>query len=336
MSWYQLQSRRSHTPSAARIQVDALLGIFFHLLIGRRRPRHAASGRWSTSKAPAPTPASTIALVLFGAAGMMLMTCSVELLMVFIGLEISSISTYILAGFRKSQATGLRVLHQVLPARLLRHRILPLRHRTGLRRHRFHQHLPPSPQGLTTSHHPHHGPPRTRHDDHRPRLQGLRRTLPRLDARRLPGRTRPRRRPHVHRPQGRAPSLSCCASPSSGFPAHAAPLVHAASWILAAALDDHRQPRRAQPDRRQAHARLLLASPTPATCSLPSRPSRTTASPQPASTPPSYAAMNVGALRRHHPGRRVRRARPHHRRLHRPRAQAPRPRRRPRPSSCCR
>ncbi|MHB1022975.1 MAG: NADH-quinone oxidoreductase subunit N [Acidobacteriaceae bacterium] len=46
------------------------------------------------------------ALVLFGAVGMMLMTCSIELLMVFIGLEISSISTYIMAGFRKSQATS--------------------------------------------------------------------------------------------------------------------------------------------------------------------------------------------------------------------------------------
>ena len=46
------------------------------------------------------------ALVLFGAVGMMLMTCSVELLMVFVGLEISSISTYILAGFRKGKATG--------------------------------------------------------------------------------------------------------------------------------------------------------------------------------------------------------------------------------------
>ena len=34
---------------------------------------------------------------------MMLMTCSVELLMVFIGLEISSISTYIMAGFRKTE-----------------------------------------------------------------------------------------------------------------------------------------------------------------------------------------------------------------------------------------
>jgi NADH-quinone oxidoreductase subunit N len=37
---------------------------------------------------------------------MMLMTCSVELLMVFVGLEISSISTYIMAGFRKSHAAA--------------------------------------------------------------------------------------------------------------------------------------------------------------------------------------------------------------------------------------
>ena len=46
------------------------------------------------------------ALVCFGAVGMMLMCCSTELLMIFIGLEISSISTYIMAGFRKGQATG--------------------------------------------------------------------------------------------------------------------------------------------------------------------------------------------------------------------------------------
>ena len=37
---------------------------------------------------------------------MMLMTCATELLMVFIGLEISSISTYIMAGFRKTQASA--------------------------------------------------------------------------------------------------------------------------------------------------------------------------------------------------------------------------------------
>ena len=46
------------------------------------------------------------ALICFGAVGMMLMACSTELLMVFIGLEISSISTYIMAGMRKGQASG--------------------------------------------------------------------------------------------------------------------------------------------------------------------------------------------------------------------------------------
>jgi NADH-quinone oxidoreductase subunit N len=46
------------------------------------------------------------ALVVFGAVGMCLMTSAVELLVVFIALEISSISTYILAGYRKHTAQG--------------------------------------------------------------------------------------------------------------------------------------------------------------------------------------------------------------------------------------
>ncbi|MGI4853832.1 MAG: NADH-quinone oxidoreductase subunit N [Janthinobacterium lividum] len=46
------------------------------------------------------------ALVCFGTVGMMLMCCSTELLMVFVGLEISSIATYIMAGFRKGNATS--------------------------------------------------------------------------------------------------------------------------------------------------------------------------------------------------------------------------------------
>jgi NADH-quinone oxidoreductase subunit N len=44
------------------------------------------------------------ALVAFGAVGMLLMTSAVELLLVFVGLEISSISTYIMAGYRKRSA----------------------------------------------------------------------------------------------------------------------------------------------------------------------------------------------------------------------------------------
>jgi NADH-quinone oxidoreductase subunit N len=46
------------------------------------------------------------ALTVFGAVGSMLMTSAQELLLVFIGLEISSISSYILAGFRKHTAKG--------------------------------------------------------------------------------------------------------------------------------------------------------------------------------------------------------------------------------------
>jgi NADH-quinone oxidoreductase subunit N len=46
------------------------------------------------------------ALLLFGTGGMMLMTSAASLLLVFIGLEISSISSYVMTGFRKQTATG--------------------------------------------------------------------------------------------------------------------------------------------------------------------------------------------------------------------------------------
>jgi len=46
------------------------------------------------------------ALIVFGAVGMCLLTGAVELLLVFIALEISSISTYILAGYRKDTGRG--------------------------------------------------------------------------------------------------------------------------------------------------------------------------------------------------------------------------------------
>ena len=44
------------------------------------------------------------ALILFGAVGMSLMSSAVELVLIFIALEISSISTYVLAGFRRQFA----------------------------------------------------------------------------------------------------------------------------------------------------------------------------------------------------------------------------------------
>jgi len=46
------------------------------------------------------------ALILFGTVGMALMSSAVELVLIFIALEISSISTYILAGFRRQEASS--------------------------------------------------------------------------------------------------------------------------------------------------------------------------------------------------------------------------------------
>jgi NADH-quinone oxidoreductase subunit N len=86
------------------IQVDAF-SVFFHLLIAAVVVV-TLLGSLDYFDGHATHAGEYFALVLFGATGMMLMTCSVELLMVFVGLEISSISTYILAGFRKGKATG--------------------------------------------------------------------------------------------------------------------------------------------------------------------------------------------------------------------------------------
>jgi NADH-quinone oxidoreductase subunit N len=45
-------------------------------------------------------------LILFGTVGMCLMSSAIELVLIFIALEISSISTYVLAGFRRRDAAS--------------------------------------------------------------------------------------------------------------------------------------------------------------------------------------------------------------------------------------
>jgi NADH-quinone oxidoreductase subunit N len=102
-SYYQLQLGTLHAFSNT-IQSDAF-SAFFHMLIAAV-VFATLLGSLDYFEGNATHSGEYFALVLFGATGMMFMTCSVELLMVFIGLEISSISTYILAGFRKGQATG--------------------------------------------------------------------------------------------------------------------------------------------------------------------------------------------------------------------------------------
>lgn len=102
-SWYQLQLGVLHAFYNS-IQVDAF-SVFFHLLIAGV-VLVTLLGSLDYFEGNATHSGEYYALTLFGATGMMLMTSSVELLMIFIGLEISSISTYIMAGFRKGQATA--------------------------------------------------------------------------------------------------------------------------------------------------------------------------------------------------------------------------------------
>jgi NADH-quinone oxidoreductase subunit N len=86
------------------VQVDAF-SVYFHLLIASVVLVTLLSSL-DYFEGFATHAGEYFALVLFAATGMMLMTSSVELLMVFIGLEISSIATYIMAGFRKGKGAS--------------------------------------------------------------------------------------------------------------------------------------------------------------------------------------------------------------------------------------
>src|SRR5215469_14066316 len=102
-AWYQLGFGTVHA-FFGTIQVDAF-SVFFHLLIAAVA-LVTLLGSLDYFQDHANFAGEYYILILFGASGMMLMPCSVELLMVFVGLEISSIATYILCGFRKGKATG--------------------------------------------------------------------------------------------------------------------------------------------------------------------------------------------------------------------------------------
>ncbi|MGB8535900.1 MAG: NADH-quinone oxidoreductase subunit N [Acidobacteriaceae bacterium] len=83
----------------ATVQTDAF-SVFFHVLICSV-VLVALLIAFDVFDGSKERPAEYYALVLFGAMGMCLMTSAVELLLVFISLEISSIATYILAAIRK-------------------------------------------------------------------------------------------------------------------------------------------------------------------------------------------------------------------------------------------
>ena len=102
--WIDAEGGAPLTAFYRTVQIDEF-SIFFHLLIAAV-VLAVLLASLDYFEGPTTHAGEYFALVIFGATGMMFMTCSVELLLVFIGLEISSISTYILAGFRKGQATA--------------------------------------------------------------------------------------------------------------------------------------------------------------------------------------------------------------------------------------
>ena len=103
-SWLATQSDSKTTAFFDMIRVDSF-SIFFHFLIAviviviifasyeYLDVQHINLGEY-------------YGLILFGAVGMMLMSSATELVLTFIALEISSIATYILAGFRRKSASS--------------------------------------------------------------------------------------------------------------------------------------------------------------------------------------------------------------------------------------
>src|ERR1022692_4318214 len=139
------------------------------------------------------------ALLLFSIAGQCVMVSANELIMIFIGLEISSIASYVLAGYlrddkRANEAarrqTRQRSCAEVFPAGVVRHGFLSLRRGGGLWHDRIDlpDRHPHGAQRRTHGARPRVHRRRAGLDVRGPGLQGFRRAFPDLGAGRLPGR----------------------------------------------------------------------------------------------------------------------------------------------------
>lgn len=102
-TWYMSQ----YPPGPAfsgNIQVDTFSIFFDYLVIGIAAVVILSSFEYMAVQRI--RAGEYYALILFGVVGTTIMSMAVELVLIFIGLEISSISTYILAGFRRNDAAG--------------------------------------------------------------------------------------------------------------------------------------------------------------------------------------------------------------------------------------
>ena len=101
-TWFMAQA-----PGSAfwnMVQVDGF-SVFFHLLVTAIAAVVILSS-YEYMTVQRIRAGEYYALILFGAVGMALMSSAVELVLIFIALEISSISSYVLTGFRRNEAAS--------------------------------------------------------------------------------------------------------------------------------------------------------------------------------------------------------------------------------------
>ena len=129
------------------------------------------------------------ALVLFSIVGQCVMVTANELIMIFIGLEISSIASYILAGYLRDDCAQQRIRPEVFPAGIVRDGIPAVWRGLDLRRDRLHQ-PDRDPQGADLGCRAAGSADRRggRADLRRPGVQDFRCALSGLGSRRLSGR----------------------------------------------------------------------------------------------------------------------------------------------------
>src|ERR1700675_1433385 len=86
------------------VQVDSF-GIFFHVLV-IAIASVAILSSYEYMAVQRICAGEYYGLILFGTVGMCLMSSAIELVLIFVALEISSISTYVLAGLRRREASS--------------------------------------------------------------------------------------------------------------------------------------------------------------------------------------------------------------------------------------
>lgn len=103
-TWYMSRPENFGTAFSGMIKVDSF-SIFFHVLVIAIAAVVILSS-FEYMAVQEIRAGEYYALILFGVVGMGLMSSAVELVLIFVALEISSISTYVLCGFRRASATS--------------------------------------------------------------------------------------------------------------------------------------------------------------------------------------------------------------------------------------